>query len=102
MEQGYPAGDFPGEGEDHPDGCAYFARDRWIAEEFASKDLLQYEDWIIEVRIPVETYQHVFAAFERPFHSTKGAGIEVRIPAESLKELNLTSQRVRHDAVLNP
>ncbi len=60
LTEGYAIEDFPSE-EELADGCAYFAKDRWIAESFAGRR--HYETWLIEVRIELDEYSTLFRGF---------------------------------------
>ena len=82
-ENGYLASDFPG-GPDDPymNGMAYFAKERELAERYAS----HYKEGIIEVRIPVGDYEKYFAIFEHPYEG--GPLTELEIPNTAVERLN--------------
>lgn len=91
LEAGYPLEDFPLGMQQ--DGHAYFARDRWIAELFASERFRGYEDFVIEVLIPTDVYNAEFLQFEcRAFYDDR-EGCEVVIPRELLPMLNRYERR---------
>ncbi|HVQ93670.1 MAG TPA: DUF6531 domain-containing protein [Mycobacteriales bacterium] len=81
-DHGYRAADFPGQPGEVPDGLAYFARDRSIADGFAAS----YGEGVMEVRVPVADYARDFARYERPYEG--GPRIEVPIPADVVERLN--------------
>lgn len=90
--RGFEAGDFPG-GPDDPysDGHAYFAVDRWIAEEYEPQG--PYQDGIISVRIPRDEYDSYWKAFERSYASTgpdgqTRRGTQLAIPSAMVSGLN--------------
>lgn len=95
LNEGYPAADFPGCPGQTPDGCAYFAKDRWIAELFAA--VSNYEDFLVEVRVPLIEYESRFQQFEHEIVFGIGKGVELAIPAEHLDELNRIGVRLRAD-----
>jgi hypothetical protein len=94
---GYPATDFPGRRGQRPDGCAYFAKDHWIAALFAEPRLVGYENFIIEIRIPADVYERQFRRFEHDIVLGGRTGAELAIPAEELDELNRVSVRSEVD-----
>ena len=93
LRDGYPSEDFPGAPDNRPDGCAYFAKDRWIADAFADRQLQGYEDYVIEIRIPRDLYDALFRAFERPLILGWRQGVQLIIPAEKLHLLNESGRR---------
>jgi RHS repeat-associated protein len=66
-------------------GKAYFAKDRWIAQEYSGHG--PYEDFLIEIKIPASDYNKYFKKYELPYGSTK-PGIEVPIPRTDLTLIN--------------
>jgi len=97
LKDGYPASDFPGKPRSRPDGSAYFARDRWIAAEFARSSMGGYEEFLVEVRIPVEIYQDQYQRFEHRIVLGEKVGIELAIPFNCLDEMNRVGVRLRAD-----
>ena len=97
LKEGYTPSDFPGAPGQNPDGCAYFARDRWIAELFSRYEA--YEDFVIETKIPESVYVAEFQQYEEEFHSSHGIGIELAIPSEHLEMLNSVGIRFRAERV---
>jgi hypothetical protein len=97
LRKGFSAADFPGKVGQRPDGCADFARNRWIAALFAEPRLTGYEDFIIEIRIPADVYQQRFRRFEHEVVFSGRTGTELAIPAEELDESNRLSVRLRVD-----
>ena len=82
FENGYAASDFPGTPGEVPDGLAYFARDKSIADEFADS----YGEGVIETRVPRSVYDEQYAQYERPYQG--GPRTEVPIPAGAVEGLN--------------
>lgn len=95
LTKGYSAADFPGKAGQRPDGCAYFARDQWIAALFAEARLTGYEDFIIEIRVPTGVYEQRYRRFEHDVIFGGRTGAELAIPAEELDELNRLSVRLK-------
>ena len=85
--------DFPGRLGACPDGRAYFAKDRWIAEEFAARQLQGYEDFVIEVAIPRIIYEESFQNCEQPVVLGTRQGVQLVIPAAQLDVLNESGTR---------
>lgn len=83
LREGYRPEDFPGRSGGHPDGCAYFAKDRWMAEEFAHPRLTGYEDYLIEIRIPRDVYDESFREFEDGTMIGNRAGVELAVPRQN-------------------
>ena len=94
FENGYSAADFPGQPGQRPDGCAYFAKDQWIAALFADPRLSGYEDFIIEILVPADVYQRRYRQFEHAVVLSGRTGTELAIPAEELDELNRLGVRL--------
>ncbi|MFV0443668.1 MAG: hypothetical protein ACK5Q5_08870 [Planctomycetaceae bacterium] len=98
MATGYAEEDFPLDLDQHADGCAYFAKERWLAEIFVGRRSnvtgTGYEDWLIEVRIPLTDYERYFQQFEHPITTMGRTTTEVAIPRQSLHILNQVGQRV--------
>jgi hypothetical protein len=94
LAKGYSAADFPGKAGQRPDGCAYFARDQWMASLFAEPRLTGYEDFIIEIRVPTEVFEQRYRRFEHEVVFGGRKGTELAIPAEELDELNRLSVRL--------
>ena len=86
LAQGYPAEDFPG--RPFGNGKAYFAADRELAAQYASPDIGAYEDFVIEIAIPVEDYERTFRKFETPLATSEGVFNELPIPTSLLETLN--------------
>jgi hypothetical protein len=82
-KQGFRASDFPGKPGEVPDGFAYFALDRAIADEYAKS----YGEGVIEVQIPSDEYDAKFKKFQYPYDG--GPLIEVPIPADMVEQLNV-------------
>ena len=95
VAEGYPTDEFPGRDGHRPDGCAYFAKDRWIAELFAGRP--GYEEFLIEVQVPIEVYRYRFQQFEHVVVFGAGRGVELAIPAEHLDELNRVGVRFKRN-----
>ncbi|MCA9112844.1 MAG: hypothetical protein KDA52_23020 [Planctomycetaceae bacterium] len=91
--EGYDSEDFPGSMGARPDGCAYFARDQWIAAEFVATSMSGYEDFTIEVRIPHSDYKSHFRQYEQLVTLGGRTGIELPVPATQLDELNRVGVR---------
>jgi hypothetical protein len=102
LQEGYPADDFPGAEGQRPNGRAYFAKDRWIAEVFAAPRLTGYDNFVIEVRVPADEYQRQFQKFEQPVMLGDGVGTQLAIPAEFLDALNIVSTRLAHRTAGQP
>jgi hypothetical protein len=97
LNSGYSAAEFPGKSGQRPDGCAYFSKDRWIAALFAQPRLTGYENFIIEIQVPVDIYEQRYRQFEHEVVFGGRTGTELAIPAEELDELNRVSVRLRVD-----
>jgi hypothetical protein len=95
LSEGYPAEDFPDQPQPFANGCAYFAKHRWIAVEFAKSSLSGYEDFMIEVRIPADVYQSRYQRFEHVIWMGRNRGVELAIPADQLDELNRVGVRLK-------
>jgi len=93
LRDGYSLEDFPGTAGDQPDGCAYFAKDRWIAEAFAVRNLTGYEDFVIEIALPKPIYAQLFQRYERPLMLGARQGTQLVIPSAELQALNQTGKR---------
>ncbi len=91
LVKGYNPAHFP-EGGRYADGRAYFARERWIAEQYAGR--AGYEDFVTEIRVPRQIYERLFKNFETNYVSRAGVGTQVRIPREFLEALNVFSRRL--------
>jgi len=94
LRDGYRAEDFPGTRGAQPDGNAYFAKDRWIAAEFAAHQLLGYEDFVIEIVLPRAIYEQSFQQYERPLILGWRQGTQLVIPAGELRVLNDSGKRM--------
>src|SRR5690242_17034008 len=88
LRDGYSRADFPGTAGEQPDGCAYFAKDRWIAEAFAARNLTGYEDFIIEIAVPKAIYTQLYQRYERPLILGALQGTQLVIPVAELHVLN--------------
>jgi hypothetical protein len=83
---GYRMDDFPGDARDKyamPDGHAYFAADRSIAEEYAKA----YGEGIIEIKIPALDYDQHFRQYHRNYHGSSDRQ-QVPIPNYDVEKLN--------------
>ncbi|MGH9223342.1 MAG: hypothetical protein ACRD2W_06060 [Acidimicrobiales bacterium] len=85
LNRGFRASDFPGSPGGYPDGNAYFAKDRAIAESFERLD--GYRDGIIAVHIPRQDYDALWAQYEVRYASAPG-GTELIIPSSVVSGLN--------------
>jgi len=83
LEKGYSPADFC-EG----DQCAYFAKERSLAEEYAR----HYGEGVIEIRISKEVYDTRLKQYE---YSYEGGRTEIVIPHSEFEVLN-NAVRVRH------
>ena len=82
-DSGFRASDYPGRPGEVPDGFAYFANDRELADQFAR----HYGEGVIEVQIPRAAYLRKFQQFEAPYQG--GPLTELPIPARLVEQLNL-------------
>ncbi|MCS0602407.1 DUF6531 domain-containing protein [Streptomyces sp. LP11] len=89
-QHGYRADDFPG-GPDDPymNGLVYFAKERQLAEVYAS----HYGEGVIEIKIPKGEYLERFAKHEHPYEG--GPLTELEVPNTVVEELN-RYPRIRH------
>ena len=77
--------DFPGSPGGYPDGNAYFAKDRAIAEDFERRE--GYHDGILSVRIPQRDYDSLWKQYEARYASAPG-GTELISPSSVVGGLN--------------
>ncbi|MFD1145582.1 DNRLRE domain-containing protein [Saccharothrix hoggarensis] len=85
FDQGFRKSDYPGSPgarQPDPDGTAYFAKERGLADTYARS----YGEGVIEVRVPRGDYDRLFRQFERKYQG--GPLIELRIPADVVEKLN--------------
>jgi hypothetical protein len=92
-DSGFVADDYPGFAGAIPDGRAYFAANRELAEEYA----VCYGEGIIEVRLERSDYERFFKQFEEQYQD--GRLLQVPIPNWRPALLNArTVERIYHNA----
>lgn len=91
LRAGFRRSDFKGAPGQFPNGRAYFAKDRKLAEMYASS----YQGGIIEIQMLVVDYKVHFQKFENRYSGSNE--IELAIPRDFLKALNkMTIRRIWH------
>lgn len=74
--------------QDYPDG-AYFTPDYRLAEEYAEC----YQDGILKIEIPSDTYSKYYKPLETPYQSNPSQ-IEMVIPPAMFDDLNSHSRTI--------